>query len=157
MGIFTLNINSQIIAPYQSAITSFSKGANCSGFVFENNLAIASETSIVNTVILLAPWLMSTAGLTLKNMYIRDIIYTDENSLWYEYNGVKLLPGTEYIINIVGLDYQDVVPLLKLKGLQIPNNSTTQTIDCKIALEDIGDIKYEYRNNKMIVYYAECV
>lgn len=156
MGTITLNVNARVEAPYQTRINSLNKGANCMGFIFENTLSLATESPIVDNLILLAPWMMSTAGLTLKSLHIKDLVYTDSDSLWYEYNGVKLLPSTSYEIDITGLGYEDIVPLLKVKGQQIPNDTTTQTVNCRIALEDTDDIKYEYRQNTTIVYYTSC-
>lgn len=156
MANFTININAQINTPYETRVNIFSKGNNCTGFIFENTAAIASEVALGFPIILLSPWMMSTAGLTLTTMYIKDLIYTDSNKLWYEYNGVKLLPSTEYVIDITGLGYEDIIPLFKLKGQQPPGDTTTQTINCKIALEDDSPLKYGYKNNTMIVYYDPC-
>lgn len=157
MAAFTININTQVNTPYQSRVNSFAKGANCSGFVFEQTLSIATETPILDNVILLAPWMMGTAGLTLITMYVKDVVYSDSTKLWYEYNGIKLLPGVEQVIDITGLGYEAIVPLFKLKGAQPPTDTSTQTINCKIALKDNSPLKYEYRNNQMTVSYGTCV
>jgi hypothetical protein len=157
MATFTININAQVVAPYQAHGNSLSKGVNCSGFIFENTATIAEETPTFPSLRLLSPWMMSTAGLVLKTLHIREILYSDDTMLWYEYNGIKLDPIIDHAIDITGLDYQDIIPTFKIKGAQLPNDITTQTVSCKIALEDTDNIKYEYRNNTMTVYYSECV
>lgn len=155
MANFNININAAIVAPYQTAYTSFSKGNNCSGFLNSYDTNIAGSSSS-NEIGLLAPWQLPTAGLTLAKMYIKNIQYTDSNSLWYEYNGTKLLPATEYEIDITGLVYTNVIPLLLIQEAQIPLSDTTQIISCDIALEDDTLTKYSYRNNKVSIFYDEC-
>lgn len=155
MATFTLNINAQVSTPYQTAHTSYAKGSNCSGFLNSYTVSIANTTG-ASTVGLLAPWLLPSLGLTLTTLYIKDIVYTDSNKLWYEYNGTKLLPSTEYTIDITGLSYLDLVPLLSVVEAQPSLDDTTQVISCRAALEDNNPTKYGYKDNQVTIYYDPC-
>lgn len=155
MGTFTININEKVYTPYQSSINSLAKAENCSGFIFERTLSISGNNFIADNTILLSTHNMDTVGLTWKTMYIKDYISTDNNKLWIEYNGNKL-DSNELIIDITGLNYDDIIPLLLFKGSQDPLNNTTQIITCNIALEDNTNQKYEYRSSQLTVYYGTC-
>lgn len=155
MANFEITINAKPNTPYQHRINTFHKGENCSGFIFENTLSIGGTTPIIDNVILLAPHNLPTAGLTLTKMYVKNYTSTDNNRLWYEYDGVKL-DSNELEIDITGLNYDDIIPLFLLKGNQDPLDNTTHTINCEIALEDNSPQKYEYKTNQMTVYYSVC-